>query len=250
MRIRDTNWNQWAGKSHGSSWRGECTRCTSMHIRTVNFAARVLRAARAIVSRASTNRARLSHDPHIPVLSAVASRFLRRFLVTYRYPHGAPCHGGVVWTAATRSPRHGGRESPGEKSAINADARGRREGPEVTRKRNIPSSQVRRETSRDAAVGAGAWSMHLDVHHVRAIARNRDGNTMWREKNVRSFLCYRISAFWMKMLRLSQFLLNRCILTCFSTVTREAIIFYYSLINIATRFFFMCEIYSYIYLTV
>lgn len=110
---RGTNWNQWAGKSRGSSWR--------MH--TMHFDAHphgqpccscAACSSRSIVSRASTNRARLSHDPHTPVMPVVASRFPIDVLVTYRYPHGPPCHESVLWTAATRSPRHGGRESPGK----------------------------------------------------------------------------------------------------------------------------------------
>lgn len=89
-----------------------------------------------VVSRASTNRARLSHDPHTypaDTISAAPSRRVAAIIVTYHtlMPWRELCT--ITWTRARD-------RIPPEKLVINADMRPR--WGEVTRKCNIPSSTV------------------------------------------------------------------------------------------------------------
>lgn len=142
---RDTNWNQWAGKS---SRLELARRRHPMHLDAhphgqpcSSCAACSLRDRESCIDKSSPTFAR-------PAYTAGASPPWRRAsLVTYRYPHGAPCHGSTSCEPRLRDRLDTADGNLPEKSAINADARGRREGREVTRKRNIPSSRVRRETS-------------------------------------------------------------------------------------------------------
>lgn len=113
----------------------ECIRCTWMHIRTVNLAPRVLRDRESCIDKSSPTFARPAYTGALRRgVAATGFSWLTGTLMARRAMVASSCEPRLrdrLDTADGNLP---------EKSAINADTRGR-EGREVTRKRNILSSK-------------------------------------------------------------------------------------------------------------